>query len=197
MLYISDTAQQYFIKLLNQQKKGTQIRIFLSNLNTLHSKCNICYYFPIQNNTNDIIIKFNLFSVYINQAIAPFIKKTTIDLISNELGTHLSISSPNLHTLNDKIKKTDNQSSSLEDRITHILNFQINPQLAIHGGSVSLIRITKDFSIILKFHGGCNGCAMSYYTIKEGIEKTLKKNFPELKEVIDVTQHQRGLHSYY
>ena len=50
---------------------------------------------------------------------------------------------------------------------------------------------------ILQFGGGCNGCSMVDVTLKEGIEKQLLNEFPELKGVRDLTEHQRGEHSYY
>lgn len=197
MLYISDTAQQYFIALLNKQKKGTQIRIFLKKSNTFQPEFGICYYFPEKNKKDDVIIKFDFFSVYIHQTITPFIKNTKIDLISNELGTHLSIHAPNINTVNKNKTNNMTHQASLEEKIKHILNMKINPQLAVHGGNVSLVQVTKDSIAVLKFHGGCNGCAMAYYTVKEGIEKTLKNLFPELKGVEDITQHKHGSHSYY
>ncbi|MDP1051854.1 NifU family protein, partial [Klebsiella quasipneumoniae] len=50
---------------------------------------------------------------------------------------------------------------------------------------------------ILQFGGGCNGCSMVDVTLKEGIEKQLLNECPELKGVRDLTEHQRGEHSYY
>lgn len=195
MLKISDKAQQHFAKLLNKQKQGTQIRLFLKKKQDFRSEFGICYYFPKQNDTSeDIIIKFDLFSVYFKKIIIPLVKGTMIDLVSNNLGINLSIYSPNLYYQNSNIT---NHESSLEDKIKNILHFQINPQLALHGGKVTLIKITKDLAVILQFHGGCNGCQMAYYTVKAGIEKTLKQMFPQLKEVIDITKHKRGSHSYY
>ena len=79
----------------------------------------------------------------------------------------------------------------------YMLQSQINPQLAGHGGRVSLMEITEDGYAILQFGGGCNGCSMVDVTLKEGIEKQLLNEFPELKGVRDLTEHQRGEHSYY
>ncbi|SUC29323.1 Fe/S biogenesis protein nfuA [Providencia rettgeri] len=78
------------------------------------------------------------------------------------------------------------------------LQSQINPQLASHGGRVSLMEITDEGFAILQFGGGCNGCSMVDVTLKEGIEKELLKMFEgELKGVKDLTEHQRGEHSFY
>ena len=66
-----------------------------------------------------------------------------------------------------------------------------------HGGRVTLMEISEDGLAILQFGGGCNGCPMVDVTLKEGIEKQLLNEFPDLKGVRDLTEHQRGEHSYY
>ena len=85
----------------------------------------------------------------------------------------------------------------LIERVEYQLQATINPQLASHGGKVSLMEITDDGFAILQFGGGCNGCSMVDVTLKEGIEKELLATFPELKGVRDLTEHQRGEHSFY
>ena len=78
-----------------------------------------------------------------------------------------------------------------------VLQSQLNPGLAGDGGRVLLLELTEDGNAILQFGGGCNGCSMVDVTLKEGIEKQLLNEFPELKGVRDLTEHQRGEHSYY
>ncbi|PJW28161.1 Fe-S biogenesis protein NfuA, partial [Escherichia coli] len=81
-------------------------------------------------------------------------------------------------------------------RVEYMPRSQINPQLAGHVGRVSLMEITEDGYAILQFGGGCNGCSMVDVTQKEGIEKQLLNEFPELKGVRDLAEHQRDEHSY-
>ena len=76
-----------------------------------------------------------------------------------------------------------------------MIQTQINPQLASHGGKITLIEITDDGYAVLQFGGGCNGCSMVDVTLKDGVEKQLVSLFPnELKGARDVTEHQRGEH---
>ena len=80
----------------------------------------------------------------------------------------------------------------------NFIQTQINPQLASHGGRITLIDLTEDGYAVLQFGGGCNGCSMVDVTLKDGVEKQLVSMFPnELKGARDVTEHQRGEHSYY
>lgn len=87
---------------------------------------------------------------------------------------------------------------SLFNKIQKIIQTDINPQLAIHGGKISLLKIDENKFAVLKFSGGCNGCAMAKITLKNGIEKKLLKLFPkELNGIKDSTEHNHGIHSYY
>ncbi len=62
----------------------------------------------------------------------------------------------------------------------------IRPYLKADGGDISLIEVTDDFVVKVKLLGACNGCPMSYQTMKNGVEQVLKKELPELKSVITV-----------
>ena len=79
-----------------------------------------------------------------------------------------------------------------------MIESEINPQLASHGGNVVLTELTDDGFAILQFGGGCNGCSMVDVTLKDGIEKQMLEQFAgELNGVRDATEHQAGEHSYY
>lgn len=196
MIYITPIAQKHFVKLLVDKKPGTQIRVFVVHPGTVHAECGVCFCPPEEFKSSDIVIDLKLFSVRIDQVYAFFLKSAKIDVMMNALDSQLTIKAPNA---TKEFNNTNNKMNddSLEERVRRVLQFQINPQLELHGGSVSLIRITEDLLAVIKFYGGCNGCTMASYTIKEGIETTLKKLFPELKGVLDTTQHQRGTHSFY
>ncbi|MED5434769.1 MAG: NifU family protein [SAR324 cluster bacterium] len=82
-------------------------------------------------------------------------------------------------------------SGSLEDQIQLMLDEQVNPMLASHGGNVMLEGI-KDSAAYVRFGGGCKGCSMIDTTVKQGVEVMLKEAIPELVGVFDVTDHSEG-----
>lgn len=91
-----------------------------------------------------------------------------------------------------------NDNAPLKERGQYVIDAEINPQLANHGGRVSVVELTEEGVAVLQFGGGCNGCSQVDLTLKEGIEKELLNRFSgELSGVRDVTEHQRGEHSYY
>ena len=81
--------------------------------------------------------------------------------------------------------------------MNYILYDEINPQLASHGGNVQLDCITQDNYVVLQFGGGCQGCGMVDVTLKDGIEKTLVEQIPEVTGVKDMTDHSIDDNAYY
>lgn len=77
-----------------------------------------------------------------------------------------------------------------------LIEEQINPALADHGGYVVLHAIEGE-KVFLEMGGGCQGCAMSYQTLKEGIEGAIRSVVPSIQEVVDVTRHEEGVNPYY
>lgn len=83
------------------------------------------------------------------------------------------------------------KTGDLPTRIQAILDGQINPGVAGHGGKIELIEV-KGSAAYLKMSGGCQGCGAAKLTLKQGVEKTLLAQLPEITEVIDVTDHSAG-----
>jgi Fe-S cluster biogenesis protein NfuA len=77
---------------------------------------------------------------------------------------------------------TTNTSPQLLNRIEDALN-QLRPYLQADNGNVSLLEVTEDMVVRLKFHGACRGCSMSIMTLRAGIEQTILKMVPEVKAV--------------
>ncbi|KAE9536102.1 Fe-S biogenesis protein NfuA [Ursidibacter arcticus] len=189
---ISDAAQNHFRKLLDQQEEGTNIRIFVVNPGTPSAECGVSYCPPNAVEDSDTEVKFEQFSAFVDDVSLPFLDEAEIDYVTDAMGAQLTMKAPNA-----KMKKVADDAPFIE-RLDYVIQTQVNPQLASHGGRVTLIEITEDKYAILQFGGGCNGCSMVDVTLKEGIEKQLLALFPdELVGVRDVTEHQHGEHSYY
>ncbi len=192
MITISESAQAHFVKLLDKQEPNTHIRVFVVNPGTPSAECGVSYCPPDAVEESDIKLPFNGFSAVVDQESAPFLEEAEIDFVTDQMGSQLTLKAPNA-----KARKVD-EDAPLIERVSYMLEAQINPQLASHGGKVMLVEITQAGEAILQFGGGCNGCSMVDVTLKEGIEKQLLAEFPgELTAVKDATEHQAGEHSYY
>ncbi len=191
MITITETAQAHFRKLLEKQVDNTNIRVFVMNPGTSNAECGVSYCPPDAVEAEDVRLPFSGFDAIIDPNSAPFLEEAHIDFISDQMGSQLTLKAPNA-----KMRKVADDAP-LAERVEYILQSEINPSLAAHGGKVTLVDLT-DGVAILQFGGGCNGCSMVDVTLKEGIEKQLLQLFPdELKGVKDATEHARGEHSFY
>ena len=85
---------------------------------------------------------------------------------------------------------------NFEDRVRQVLDEQVNPMVASHGGVVSLSRI-ENGEVFLRFGGGCQGCGMVDVTLKQGVEVMMKESVPDIVAIHDATDHDSGSNPYY
>ena len=77
------------------------------------------------------------------------------------------------------------------EKIKEILENQIKPSLQSHGGDCELVEITDEGIVKLILQGACRGCPMAQQTIKQGVQTTLQKEVPEVKEVLGVEPEEK------
>ena len=87
-------------------------------------------------------------------------------------------------------------SDPFAQRVVTVLEQQVNPSIASHGGRADLVAV-EEFSVYLRLSGGCQGCGMAKATLSQGIEVILREAIPELGNVVDVTDHADGTNPYY
>jgi Fe/S biogenesis protein NfuA len=87
-------------------------------------------------------------------------------------------------------------SGPVAQRVLHVLNEQINPAIAAHGGRADLVAVEEPVAY-LHLSGGCQGCGMAAATLRQGIEAMIFDAVPEVTEVVDVTDHASGTNPYY
>ena len=192
MIEITPVAQAHFAKLLAPQKEGTNIRVFVINPGTPKAECGVSYCPPEAVEATDTRLTLDGFDALIDEVSLPFLEDAFVDLVEEEAGTQLTLKAPNA-----KMRKVKDGAPLIE-RVEYVIQVQINPQLASHGGFIKLIEITEDNVAVIEFGGGCNGCSQVDLTLKEGIEKELLEEFSgELNAVRDVTEHASGDHSFY
>ena len=82
-------------------------------------------------------------------------------------------------------------------QIQKLIDDEINPFVANHGGEIQLVDYL-DKNVYIEMLGGCQGCAASTATLKQGVEQILRDNFgDDIHEIIDVTDHSAGSNPYY
>ncbi len=192
MVTITESAQDYLQELLKKQNvEGIAVRIFILDAGTPRAETCISFCRPGEEKEDDEVNQYEGFRAFIDKPSIPFLEDAVVDFAKDSMGGQLTIKAPN-----SRLPKISDDSS-LEDRINYVLYNEVNPGLAAHGGMVTLEEIYEDTVAVLRFGGGCQGCGMVDVTLKDGVEKTLLEQIPQLKEVRDVTDHSNRENAYY
>jgi len=192
MIEITKSAQEYFGRLIAQQEMDdVGLHLTVLNPGTPVASCDLQFHVPGQSGEKEVEFNYEGFNLYVPQGSEKWLDEAKIDFEKSDSGGQLTIKAPGI-----KGDKPDD-SENLETKIAWVLQSEINPGLASHGGQVSLEMITPENEVVLRFGGGCHGCGMVSVTLQDGIEKTLKEYFPEIKAVVDVTDHSTGSNPYY
>jgi len=92
--------------------------------------------------------------------------------------------------------KRPTPTGPIAERVQEVLDDQVNPAIASHGGAIDLYDV-KETEIYLEMSGGCQGCAMSRMTLRQGVERMIRQAVPEITAVHDVTDHASGSNPYF
>ena len=115
---------------------------------------------------------------------------------SDPMAPGLAIDNPNNPSPQIPDAPIGDLTGPLADQIAQVLDQQVNPAIAAHGGQARLVS-EENGVVYLQLGGGCQGCGMAAMTLRQGIERILKEAIPEIVEIVDVTDHQSGENPYY
>lgn len=124
---------------------------------------------------------------YVDPTSAPRLRGATLQYVDSLSGGGFRFENPNRPALLE---------NPLAERVQKVLDDEINPGVASHGGRVSLIAVDGD-RVMVRFGGGCQGCGMADVTLRDGVVAALRRSVPEIAEVVDATDHGAGENPYY
>ena len=136
------------------------------------------------------------FKVYVKDDDVRVLEGATVDFVErvNESGFEVR---PAEGAVPDPTSRRDQgePTGEIADRVRTVLDTQVNPAIAAHGGMISLVDV-EDTDIFVEMSGGCQGCALSRMTLRQGVERMLREAVPELTAVHDITDHASGENPY-
>ncbi len=192
MIEISERAREHFRKLIEQQDMpGLGIRLHVEQGGTPAARCELAFCEPGELDGGEWAVECEGFVLHVDGGSVEWLQGASIDFEPNPTGGVLNIRAPRI-----KGEMPDSDAGIVE-RVGYVLEAVINPQIAAHGGRVSLLEVTAEGEVVLQFGGGCHGCGMADVTLKQGIEKTLREQVPEITAVRDATDHASGDNPYY
>ena len=188
MIQISDTAQTYFRTLIEREAvPGMGVRLSAVDAGTPRADARLEFAEPADLLGDEWAVDCDGFTLYVAATSVAWMDGADIDIVANATGgQQLTIKAP-------KIKgEAPADSASLVERVRWVVENEVNPQLASHGGKVAVQEVSADGVVLLRFGGGCQGCGMADVTLKQGIEKTLMGRVPGITAVRDATDHDSG-----
>jgi Fe-S cluster biogenesis protein NfuA len=115
-------------------------------------------------------------------------------MIGAAIRGHLKSGAPAINS--EAMRNRPEAEEKLREAVEKVLQEQVNPAVASHGGAISLLDVSGN-TIFLKMSGGCQGCASASVTLKQGVERTFQEQIPGIGEVVDVSDHAAGTNPYY
>lgn len=136
---------------------------------------------------NDEITGLDSFSCYLDPASSANLEGASVDWVSDLSGAGFKIDNP---------QAVISWDDPVAQKVQTVLDEKVAPALAGHGGWVELTAVEGDAAYI-QFGGGCQGCGQSKVTLDEGIKTAILAEVPEIKRVLDGTDHASGTNPYY
>ena len=186
MITVTEAARLKVLELLEKDgRQGLSVRFATAGRGPVTFRYQLGFEPPETRRSDDTVIDAGGFELWVDAVSAPDLEGSTIDYVETLTESGFKIENPN-SPWQDPVAKA----------VARVIEDDINPAVATHGGWVSLLDV-KDGVVYIEMSGGCQGCGMANVTLKAGIETRLKEMVPDVREVLDTTDHASGTNPYY
>jgi Fe/S biogenesis protein NfuA len=186
MVTISDQARSKILGLMKAEKRDhLALRFGVQGRRGGEFVYRLAFVEESDRAPNDMVVDAGGFQVYVDAQSAPSLEGASIDYVEGPRESGFKIDNPN-----------PVWSDPTAQAVQQVLDSEINPAVAAHGGYVTLIDV-RDGIAYIALGGGCQGCGMVDVTLKQGIEVRVREVVPQIREIIDTTDHAGGRNPYY
>ena len=186
MLTITESAKRKILSVIQAQgKPGDGLRIAIVGRSSAGFTYDMHLIEEGEAEAEDVVVDTGDFPVIIDSGSASHMQDVIIDYVEDLQQSGFRIGNPNPVW-------ADPQALAIQE----LLDTQINPGVATHGGHVELMDV-QDNVVYIRFGGGCQECGMVSVTLNQGLEQAIREAFPEIREIVDVTDHAAGTNPYY
>lgn len=190
MITFTDRARDMVLSFLGEDgAEGKALRISVSGARNARV-FDLTLVDPSECQDNEREIDGGGFSVFVAEGDTTALEGAVVDYVDrvNESGFEVTPASV-------AVSKNGEPTGVLADKVRDVLDSQVNPAIASHGGMISLVSV-EETDIYVEMSGGCQGCALSAMTLRQGVERMLREAVPELTAVHDITDHASGENPY-
>src|SRR5210317_264772 len=164
MIEITQSAQEYFGRLIAQQEMDdVGLHLTVLNPGTPIASCDLQFHVAGQSGKKEIEFNYDGFNLYVAEGSEKWLEAAKIDFEKTDAGGQLTIKAPGI-----KGDKPDD-SDSLEAKVSWVLQSDIKPGLASHGGLVLLVQASSENEALVRYGRRAQGCGMVNVTLQDGI----------------------------
>jgi Fe/S biogenesis protein NfuA len=185
-------ARQQVLQLLARQPAPAALRIMVKSPGSGAPAYDMALEALEDARPTDTVLESDGVPVLVDPDSLALVAGATVDFAADPLRPGFVVQPPRA----DLSDLADLDSDPLAAEVRHLLEHQINPSIAGHGGRADLVGV-KDDVVYVALGGGCQGCSMASVTLKQGIEQLIKQAIPRVKEVVDATDHAGGSNPFY
>ena len=192
MLTLTDRAIEVVRSYLDQSGgELTALRVAVSGGSPVAPEFELTLVAPDEIRSGEKELDVSGLTIVVNEETAPRLEGATVDFVErvNESGFEV-LMAPGANT------PVAAPTGPLAERVREVLDSQINPAIASHDGTITLVDV-RDTEIYLEMSGGCQGCAMSRMTLRQGVERMVLQAVPEITVIHDVTDHASGENPFF
>ncbi len=198
---LTEKAHQKLLEVLAARTSGGALRISVRNPGGGRPQYGMALEEAGKVQPGDTVFDLDGIRVLVDQQSMPDVNGATVDFVDDPLQPGFRVDPPapdvpeHTHAAPSPRPNLD-MSHPLVAAVQSVIERQINPGIASHGGRATLIDVKED-TVFVELGGGCVGCSMASVTLKQGVEQMIKQAVPEVREVIDVTDHAQGRNPYF
>jgi Fe/S biogenesis protein NfuA len=206
VLNITEVARQKVLRVRANENEPETLALWLEIAGVANGKYKYDMYFqPVDYaGPSDVVQRHDDLSVVIPAFSVDKVRGATLDVQGDPIEGGLVLDNPNSPSPavgaaaagGGGGRPPADLSGAVPQRVRQVLDQQINPSIASHGGRAELVAV-EEGTAYLRLSGGCQGCGMASVTLSQGIEVVIKEQVPEVTRVVDVTDHASGENPYF
>jgi Fe/S biogenesis protein NfuA len=192
MITLTDKAHEVVRRYMSESDgEFTALRIGISGGTPIAPNFEITLVGPDDIRETEQSVDVDDLTIVVEQEFRPRLEGASVDFVErvNERGFEVSLAA-------QEGAPAPSLDGPLAERVQSVLDAEINPAIASHGGSITLVGV-EDTEIYLEMGGGCQGCAMSRMTLRQGVERMVRQAVPEVSVIHDVTDHASGENPFF
>jgi len=196
MATITETAKKRIVSLMQQQSAKIEgLRLSVKALTPI-PEYRLDFVEEGKRDPADVMVVADGINLFIEPKHSNFLQDVKIDYVNSLEHSGFKIENPKVTQSAPAEQAPPNLDHPLAQTIQKILDSEINPAVSGHGGYISLVDVREETAYI-KMSGGCQGCGMASVTLKQGVVAAIKRAVPDIKEILDTTDHAGGMNPYY